>query len=245
MPLRILVFAKAPRAGSAKTRLIPALGTQGAARLARHMLDDALARAHAAALGPVTLLVTPDDDPFWDRYEMPPGAARIGQGDGDLGGRMARAAERTLARGESVLLIGTDCPALDVSILRRIAHEMAHADAVLVPAHDGGYVALALHRFDASIFSGIEWGTASVADATRVRLVRLGWTVRELPALQDVDEPEDLRHIPPAWTQENVFHQSLDNHPPDRVTNAASAPTKSNSGAQPCIPSSRTITANN
>ncbi len=205
MPLRILVFAKAPRAGFAKTRLVPALGAQGAAHLARRLLDDALARAHAAAIGPVTLCVSPDDDPFWKSYDAPPGTARAGQGGGDLGARMARVAERTLARGESVLLIGTDCPALDVSILRRIAHEMAHADAVLVPAHDGGYVALGLKRFDASLFSGIAWGTSGVADATRARLARLGWTLRELPALPDIDEPEDLCALPAAWTAGGTF----------------------------------------
>ncbi|BAP88998.1 uncharacterized protein E1O_18670 [Burkholderiales bacterium GJ-E10] len=202
--MRVLVFAKAPRAGSAKTRLIPALGAQGAARLAQRLLDDALARAHAAAIGPVTLCIAPEEDPFWKSYDAPPGTARAGQGDGDLGARMARVAERTIARGESVLLIGTDCPALDVSILRRIADEITHADGVLVPAHDGGYVALGLKRFDPSLFSGIAWGTSRVASATRARYAQLGWTLRELPALPDIDEPHDLCALPAAWARDRV-----------------------------------------
>ncbi|BAP87687.1 uncharacterized protein E1O_05560 [Burkholderiales bacterium GJ-E10] len=195
MKAHVVIFAKAPRAGFAKTRLIPALGAEGAARLAQRMLDDTLTRAHASAIGTVELCVAPDDDPFWERFEAPPGTLRTRQGQGDLGERMARAAQRILEGGDPVLLIGTDCPALDALVLREIAGAMATGDAVLVPAHDGGYVALGLRRFDATVFSGVPWGTSAVADATRARLARLGWVFHELPALPDIDDPQDLRHL--------------------------------------------------
>ncbi len=199
---RVLVFAKAP--SSARTRLVPALGTEGTARLARRRGDEALARAHAAALGPVTLCVTPDDGPFLESFQAPPGTLCVPQGGGDLGERMARAAERTLVHGDPVLLLGTDCPALDVPTLRRIAEDMCRVDAVLVPALDGGYVALGLRRFDPSLFSDISWGTPSVAPTTRARISRLGWTLLELPALPDVDEPRDLDALPAGWIKDSI-----------------------------------------
>jgi len=56
---RIVIFAKAPVAGLAKTRLIPALGAETAARLARRMLLHTLHEASEAAVGQVELCVTP------------------------------------------------------------------------------------------------------------------------------------------------------------------------------------------
>ena len=56
---RIIIFAKAPVPGFAKTRLIPALGEAGAAGLARQMLFDTLKEALAAGIGPVELCVWP------------------------------------------------------------------------------------------------------------------------------------------------------------------------------------------
>ena len=78
--------------------------------------------------------------------------------------------------------MGTDCPALDAERLRAIANEMADHDAVLVPATDGGYTALAVHRFDASLFTDIAWSTDTVGATTLARLHALSWRVRVLPA---------------------------------------------------------------
>jgi hypothetical protein len=106
-PVRILVFAKAPLPGRVKTRLIPALGAEGAARLARRLLDLALARARAAAVGPVELCMSPGPGyPDWAGIPLPPDIDTRDQGDGDLGERMARAAKRHIDNGESVLLTG-------------------------------------------------------------------------------------------------------------------------------------------
>jgi rSAM/selenodomain-associated transferase 1 len=205
-PVRIVIFAKAPQAGFAKTRLIAALGAQGAADLARRMLAHTLQTALAAGLGPVELCATPaPGDPSWRGAVVPPDVQWSDQGSGDLGCRMARAARRALDGGTPVLLIGTDCPELDCAQLQRAAAALqgggVHGaiDAVLTPAFDGGYVLLALARFDASLFAGIAWSTASVADATRHRLQQLGWRVQNQPMLHDIDEAADLQWLPEQW----------------------------------------------
>ena len=120
-PVRIVVFAKAPGPGQAKTRLIPALGADGAARLAARLLDDALARAFAAAVGTVELCASPVDDRYWQPYRSRPDLRVTGQGDGDLGTRMARASRRVTEAGEAILLIGTDCPTLGTGDLQPMA----------------------------------------------------------------------------------------------------------------------------
>jgi rSAM/selenodomain-associated transferase 1 len=198
--VRIVVFAKAPVPGLAKTRLIPALGAQGAADLAQRMLDHTIAQALAAEVGPVELCVTPSpEDAAWRAQVRPAPVTWSDQGDGDLGERMARVVQRVTGAGESLLLIGTDCQALDAALLRRAADSLPRFDATLVPTADGGYVLLGLNRFHASLFKGVEWSTDSVAAETRQRMTRLGWKVQIVPEVHDIDEPADLRWLPRDW----------------------------------------------
>lgn len=192
-PVRIVIFAKAPVPGRVKTRLIPALGEAGAARLAARMLDLALGRARAAAVGPVELCMSPvPDSADWAGIPLPADIETCDQGTGDLGARMARAAQRALARGEAVLLTGTDCPQLTATRLREAAAQLMLHDAVLHRAVDGGYPLLGLRAFDASLFEDIPWSTAAVADLTLERMAALGWNVWLGETLQDIDVPADL-----------------------------------------------------
>jgi rSAM/selenodomain-associated transferase 1 len=190
---RIVIFAKAPVPGSVKTRLIPALGEVGAAQLAFEMLQATVAEACAAGLGPPELCASPHpEDPSWQRF-LP--AARVGladQGEGDLGERLARAASRVLDAGDNILLIGTDCPAIDGHKLRAAASALATTDAVIHPTMDGGYALLGLRRFDASLFQGIAWSGPTVAADTISRIEALGWALVTGETLHDIDEPEDL-----------------------------------------------------
>lgn len=196
-PVRIVIFAKAPLPGFAKTRLIPALGAQGAADLARHLLACTMEAALAAQVGAVELCVTPAPaDPVWQTFNLSKAVQWTDQGEGYLGERMARAAQRVLDAGESVLLIGTDCPALDASQLHRAADALQRSDATLFPTFDGGYALLGLNRFDPSLFSGIAWSTDSVAAETMSRLNALDWRVDRHATVHDIDEPADLKWLP-------------------------------------------------
>ena len=189
---RIVIFAKAPVPGKVKTRLIPALGEAGAARLARQMLSDTAAHAHAAGLGVPELCATPHpDDPSWTGH-LPAGVRLSDQGPGDLGQRLAAAAKRVIDRGERILLIGTDCPELDGKRLGEAAAQLESHDAMIHPARDGGYVLLGLARTDPSLFDDIAWSTETVAATTIARIGALGWSLCVGDTLSDIDEPADL-----------------------------------------------------
>ncbi len=198
--VRIIIFAKAPQAGRAKTRLIPALGGEGAARLAQRMLQATLATAQAAALGPLQLCLSPPPgDPAWAEFAWPAGVELRDQGDGDLGQRMARAVDEGVQLGLPVLLIGTDCPQLTPALLRQAAEALARHDSVLFPASDGGYVLLGMRHSHPRVFADITWSSVSVASSTRARLAELGWSLCEGPELDDIDCPEDLPKLPVDW----------------------------------------------
>ncbi len=198
----IVVMAKAPVAGYAKTRLVPALGEFGSSALAARMLDHAVNAALDAGLGSVDLCCSPDTfDPAFAAFAAQPRLSLSEQGDGDLGARMDRAFARHLPAAPAVLLSGTDAPALDATMLRSADRALA-ADgvaAVFVPTYDGGYALVGLKRRAPELFAGMTWSHAGVMAATRARAADAGLRITELAPIADVDEPEDLVHLPEAW----------------------------------------------
>lgn len=192
----IIVFARAPQAGRAKTRLIPRLGPAGAARLQARLILHALHTARLARCGSVELHCAPHAAHSFFAYC----AARFqvalrNQTGRDLGERMQAAFSRALRRHRAAILIGSDCPELRPGDLRRAARLLRGAcDAVIAPAQDGGYALIGLKRAPRALFSDIAWSEASVYGETRARLDALGLRMRALRTVCDVDRPEDLVH---------------------------------------------------
>lgn len=175
--MALIVFARAPVPGRAKTRLIPLLGRRGAAHLHGRMIAKALRTAISAGFDPV-LRLSP------------------AQGGGDLGARMHRAFAKALTAHDGAILIGSDCPAMKASDLRAAARALRRgADAVFSPAEDGGYALIGLRRNARRLFRGIDWGGERVMAQTRRRLKALRWRWKELRTLWDVDRPEDVARL--------------------------------------------------
>jgi rSAM/selenodomain-associated transferase 1 len=199
-PVRIVIFAKAPKAGFAKTRLIPALGAEGAAALAQQMLLHTVYEAIAADIGTLEVCVTPAiDDASWRGVRLPAGIEITDQGEGDLGARMARAAQRNAEQGRSVLLIGTDCVEMSADLLHGAWQAMHDHDAVIHCTVDGGYALLGLGQFSPFLFGNMPWSTDAVASTTIARLGQLGWSLHVGQMLHDVDEPQDMKYLPEQW----------------------------------------------
>jgi rSAM/selenodomain-associated transferase 1 len=195
----LIVFTRYPKPGQAKTRLIPVLGTAGAAELSRRLTAHTLAEARLLAKDqPVAVQV------WYEGGDEPALAACFGaatyrqQTGSDLGGRMSRAFERVFADSAAsrAVLVGTDCPSLSAAVLRAAFDALARCDLVFGPAHDGGYYLIGLKRAVPELFQGIAWGTSSVHDQTVAIAERLGLTVAAVATLHDVDRPEDLAHLP-------------------------------------------------
>lgn len=186
-----MILARAPIPGHAKTRLIPALGPEGAAQLQERFIADTVSKAVAAQTGAVTLWCTPHTDfPIFQQCKEQWGVTLTVQSEGNLGVRMLAALS---AYTGPTLTIGTDCPGMTPAHLRRCADALrSGADAVFLPVEDGGYALVGTKAPTARLFEDMTWSTASVMAKTRKRLTEIGWHWEEPAILWDVDEPCDL-----------------------------------------------------
>lgn len=194
--VQIAIMAKAPIPGFAKTRLIPALGASGAARLQRRLTRMTVACALDAQLGAVTIWCAPDSrHRFFRALRHTMGVNLLVQSSGDLGDRMHTAFHQQCARGP-VLVVGTDCPVLRPEHLREAARALiAGDDAVFCPAEDGGYALVGLRAPQPALFADMAWSTRNVMSDTRARALAQGLRVRECETLWDVDLPEQLGRL--------------------------------------------------
>jgi rSAM/selenodomain-associated transferase 1 len=208
----IQIIAKAPLAGLAKTRLIPALGAAGAAHVAEKMLNNTLSvcaqaccvEAEDYELACELCLNPAPDSEVWRGMAVINGFASHAQVEGDLGARMAAAVERGLSSSDGVILLGTDCPEISAQTLHWAGNALLSHDACLIPSVDGGYVLLGLRRFDSSLFTDIPWSSAEVAALTRNALRESNMCFLEHPVMHDIDEPQDLMYLPSTWLPKSV-----------------------------------------
>jgi rSAM/selenodomain-associated transferase 1 len=187
------VFTRVPVPGATKTRLIPLLGAQGAARAHVQLLHMALQAAGEACPGAVTVFVAGEVQALALPVQAPALPLRA-QVDGDLGARMRAALEWQWGAHEQALVIGSDCAVLTAGVLREAARALRRHDLVFVPAEDGGYVLVGAHRGTprlAEVFRAVPWSSAAVMAVTRQRVREAGLRHAELATLWDVDEPAD------------------------------------------------------
>lgn len=195
---RLILFARFPVAGKVKTRLIPALGADGAAALHRRLVLRTFRTARALCpLRSVELEIrlTGDDTNPMQHWLGESGLCRS-QCEGDMGQRMAGAFADSFREGSpATVIIGSDCPALTPAILAAAFDALQSRPVVFGPATDGGYYLVGLTRPIPELFQGIAWGTEAVLAQSLAILSRTGIKPARLPPLADVDRPEDL----PAW----------------------------------------------
>lgn len=184
----ICIFAKPPIPGEVKTRLIPALGVEGAAELAKAMLLDVWNTVKlCAGVRPILATTRPGDFPIC----LSPDDIWL-QGDGDLGQRIERMLNRGLIEAPAATAIGADSPALTTAHLRAALDALQTNDAVVGPATDGGFYLLALRQCQAGLFDSLPWSCPATLEAVKERLSERSLSIAELEPLFDVDTPGDL-----------------------------------------------------
>ena len=194
MRRHLVIYAKRPLPGYAKTRLGFVIGEAQAAGVYARLLYGYLLDLLRAGLSDTVIelsVASSGDVPFFlDAF--PELVVRV-QAEGDLGGRMRASFEQNFAQGaEAVVLTGSDIPGLDGQLVRASFQLLMTSPAVIGPAEDGGYYLIGLRAPGAPLFDGIEWSSERVLAQTEALARAQGLSSAYLPELNDVDTVEDL-----------------------------------------------------
>ena len=196
---RLLLFTRYPEAGRSKTRLIPALGADGAARLQR-LLTERMA-LQARVLTEKHGIKTVVHYCGGSRKKMTSWVGNlpcVPQARGNLGMRMQAAFRHAFAAGAGkAVLIGSDIPGIDAKLLADAFAALQNSAVVIGPSHDGGYYLLGIcadiaEKLFPLLFEGIAWSTPAVFASTYERLATAAFVPAVLPVLHDIDTPDDL-----------------------------------------------------
>lgn len=198
---KLLILAKAPIAGHAKSRMIPLLGEDGAAELHQqltHWLLQKLCRAtNYEPEYDVELWCASDlHHPFFLACAHEFGITlKLQQGD-DLGDRQFYAMQSALCESDAVVMVGSDVASLKVGDICDAFEQIeSGAGIVIAPADDGGYGLLGGSMINQELFGGITWGGAQVYSGMVANLNSLEIDWQQLAAVWDIDRPEDLARL--------------------------------------------------
>jgi rSAM/selenodomain-associated transferase 2/rSAM/selenodomain-associated transferase 1 len=192
---RLILFARFPAVGKVKTRLIPALGAEGATALHRRLVLRTLRTAQAMCQsGNVELEIRFAGGSETEmRHWLGVGGLCRRQCDGDLGQRMAEALADSFREGSPAsVIIGSDCPALTPLVLAAAFDLLKTSPVVFGPATDGGYYLIGQTKLVSELFHGVDWGTEHVLAQSLKILDQIGIRSAQLEGLDDLDRPEDL-----------------------------------------------------
>lgn len=189
MTPRLVLFARYPTAGAAKTRLISAIGPEGAAGIHRQLTERTLRVLLDSGL-PVELHHTGSRDVdfrAWlgDRFTM------VEQAKGDLTDRL-----QASLHPAPVIFFGADTPDLSVHHVAQAVAALECHPVVLGPAEDGGYYLIGMKRPMPELLDHMPWSTDQVMPETLRRLAEAGISPVLLDTLHDCDRPEDLARWP-------------------------------------------------
>jgi uncharacterized protein len=197
----LLIFVKAPKKGTVKTRLANAIGEEHACALYRCFVEDLLEMVDKTMekdSSTVKICFHPPQSEKDIVHWLGSGRGYWPQCGQDLGERMINAFRRGFAEGFThIVLIGSDIPSLQGHIIRKGFARLKSQDAVIGPASDGGYYLLGFRSgtFHPEALQGISWSTAQVFSQTMRILTERKLRVSVLPPCSDIDTYEALK----AW----------------------------------------------
>jgi len=216
---KLIIFARAPEPGQVKTRLIPALGQQGAADFYRRMAQSIINSMLDAQLCDVAVECLPDSRHGFFMDLLNSRCVELNRQTGsDLGERMAGALRTALGQYQHAIIIGTDAPCLQPAYIQAAMEKLVSGvDVVIGPAEDGGYVLIGMSQLQPGLFTDIDWGTDQVLSQTLEKAEQLGLSVYQLPTLWDVDMPDDLHRVEQDPKLKSLLNELEYKHEPENT----------------------------
>ncbi|GGB67304.1 TIGR04282 family arsenosugar biosynthesis glycosyltransferase [Blastomonas aquatica] len=184
-----VLFAKYPVPGYAKTRLIPALGPEGAAKVHKHLTERTVSTLLGAD-GSVEIRYAGAGETEF-RAWLGDTVALVEQVEGGLTERLIDA-----VRPGPHIFFGADTPDLTGAIVRSAVAALESHDVVIGPAEDGGYYLIGMATARLGLLTEMPWSTSAVFPETMRRCAQMNLSVAILPVLSDCDTPADLARWP-------------------------------------------------
>ncbi len=188
-PCRAVLFTRFPDAGKAKTRLIPAIGADGAAAIHKILTERTIATLRSSNCQ-VEIRYTGADKSAFQKW-LGGDLTFLAQPDGDLTDRLLAA-----LLPAPVLFFGSDTPDLKDYHIEQAITALQDHDVVVGPAEDGGYYCIGVNDSYQFLFEDMPWSTDQVLSETLRRVAEQGMTCKMLETLSDCDTPEDLARWP-------------------------------------------------
>lgn len=203
----LIVFAKEPKAGKVKTRLIPSLGIESATELYQELLTRTLNTAVKTKLSDIQLWISGDiEHQYFKQFKDKNYFNYFSQSGEDLGQRMFNAFDSALKTSPYAVLIGSDCPSLSICDLSAAMTSLRKGkDVVLGPAKDGGYYLIGLKKNIPELFANMSWGEESVLSETCARINRLNLDLELLQERNDIDRESDLESYEKIKREESAY----------------------------------------
>ncbi len=193
MTYKIIVFVKNLKVGKVKTRLAASVGNQMALRIYKALIQITFT---AISLSKATKVIYMAEDLETNTPFIPDSWSMKIQNGENLGDRMAHAFSQELQQNNKAVLIGTDCPEINDTLITKAFQALDTYDVILGPAEDGGYYLIGLKSPKHALFEKIKWSTSSVLSETIGRCIAANLTYFLLPTLSDLDVAEDLEKFP-------------------------------------------------
>ncbi len=202
----LMLFARQPVAGEAKTRLAARCGAGRAAEIAAHLVRATVELAAAHWPGRLSLYVAPNGDhPLFRELAGRYGLRVESQAEGDLGEKMHSALSEGIVRQGAAAVMGCDVPHCPPDALIKAHAILARGGNALGPASDGGYYFIGLQSPCSALFEDVPWGGNSVLDITLARAAQAGIAFELLPVLRDIDTWDDLVAVAPRVPGLSVY----------------------------------------
>lgn len=211
IPVTVLVVAKSPVPGLAKTRLAATVGDEAAAAIAAAALLDTLDAVAAAPVAARVVALTGDLDKASCAAEIRERLRAftvVDQRGDDFADRLAHAhADAAAATGDRpVLQIGMDTPQVTGELIADCARTLVDVPALLGMARDGGWWVLGVgHAATAQCLRGVPMSQSDTGAVTLEALRGTGIDVTLVSELHDVDTIDDVEAVREACGPETRF----------------------------------------
>lgn len=197
MKRAIIIMAKAPLAGTVKTRLQTQLSAAECAQLAACFLSDTINKAKILKTQLIIAYSPVEEIDYFGQFTDEKTSLVLQTGD-RLGEKMFSAFEFAFAQNADAVavMIGTDSPTFPADFIEQAFEFLeTNSDAVLGKTEDGGFYLIGLRNLDARIFERVQWSSPKTFEQVRRNIMNLNRHLREVPGWYDIDEPKDLEQL--------------------------------------------------